>query len=181
VLDGEICGDTGSDGIQSVLEARGRRDGVTCFLVFDVLTVGSREVMAELWEDRRKRLEDIGAALDFKHIGIVPVTDDGARLWALWVGQQDGEGIVLKDRRAPYRPGVRSPAWLKVKHRLTLRVQVLDGSPALVKWGEWGNAARVQLAYTHPRTGALTCCAGGVLPSGRLRHPMFVQQSITAA
>jgi hypothetical protein len=42
-----------------------------------------------------------------------------------------------------------------VKHRLTLRVQVLGGSPGLIKWGDWGWAARVELAYTHPRTGAL--------------------------
>jgi ATP-dependent DNA ligase len=64
VLDGEVCGDTGSDGIQSALEARGRRDGVASFLGFDVLTVGGREVMGEPWEDRRKRLEDIGSGLD---------------------------------------------------------------------------------------------------------------------
>ena len=99
MLDGEVCGDTGSDGIQSLLEARGRRDGVTCFLAFDVLSMGAREVMAEPWEDRRKRLEDIGAVLDSKRIAVVPVSDDADRLWSLWVGQQGGEGIVLKDRR----------------------------------------------------------------------------------
>jgi len=44
VLDGEVCGDTGSDGIQSVLEARGRRDAVTSFLTFDVLPVDGREL-----------------------------------------------------------------------------------------------------------------------------------------
>jgi hypothetical protein len=124
------------------------------------------------------------------------VTDDAARLWALWVGQQGGEGIVLKDRRTPYRPGVRSPAWLKVKHRVTLRVRVRAGEPELVRWSDWGWAARVQLAYTHPRTGALTTIeelvrvtdpdawtlrlgearvlCWGILPSGRLRHPVFV-------
>ena len=146
--------------------------------------------------DRRRRLDDLGGALDSKRIAVVPVSDDADRLWSLWVGQQGGEGIVLKERRAPYRPGVRSPAWLKVKHRLTLRVQVLGGSPDLFKWGNWGWAARVQLAYTHPRTGAITTIGElvrvtepetwklrrgaahvlcwSVMPSGRLRHPMWV-------
>jgi hypothetical protein len=52
--------------------------------------------------------------------------------WSLWVGQQGGEGNILKERRAPYRPGLRSPAWLKVKHRLTLPVHELGGSPDLL-------------------------------------------------
>jgi ATP-dependent DNA ligase len=161
------------------------------------LRVDGREVMAERWEDRHKRL-DIGTALDSDRIAVVPVSDDAARLWALWVGQQGGEGIVLKERWAPYRPGVRSPAWLKAKHRLTLRVCLLAGEPELVRWGDWGWAARVQLAYTHPRTGALTTInelvrvtgpdgwalrlgeadvlCWGVLPSRRLRHPVFVSE-----
>jgi ATP-dependent DNA ligase len=54
VLDGELCADTGSDGIQAVLEARGQRSGVTAFLAFDVLRVAGRDVMVEPWADRRK-------------------------------------------------------------------------------------------------------------------------------
>ena len=96
---------------------------MTCFVAVDVLTIDGHDVMREPWTDRRKRLEDIGAALDSPHAAVVPVTDDAARLWALWVGQQGGEGIVLKDCRAPYRPGTRSPDWIKVKQRLTLRVR----------------------------------------------------------
>ena len=77
---------------------------------------------------------------------------------------------------------------------------MLDGSLDLIKWGDWGWAARVQLAYTHPRTGAPTTieelvrvrpgrlgvAAGrgrvvcwGVLPSGRLRHPVFVERPVS--
>jgi len=51
---------------------------------------------------------------------------DGRRrpAMATWVGW-GGESIVLKDRRAPYRPGERSPEWLKVKqrHRFAVRVE----------------------------------------------------------
>jgi hypothetical protein len=128
----------------------------------------------------------------------VPVIDDAARFWALWVGQQGGEGIVLKERLAPYWPGRRSTAWLKVKDRVVLEVVVEDGESELVRWGEWGRAARLRLTYTHPRSGirgtieelvripdpegfevqrgarAAGLCWGILRPSGRLRHPVFV-------
>jgi ATP-dependent DNA ligase len=197
VLDGELCGDTGSDGIQSVLKARGRRDGVTCFIAFDLLSVAGQNVMPEPWADRGKRLEDLGAGLESPRAAIVPVTDDAARLWALWVGQQGGEGIVLKERSAPYQPGRRSAAWLKVKQRVVLEVVVEGGEPELVRWGDWGRAARLRLTYTHPRSGirgtidelvrvpdpdsfelhpgarAAVLCWGILRPSGSLRHPVF--------
>jgi len=63
---------------------------------------------------------------------LVPVAEDATHLWVLWVGQ-GGEGIVFKNRRVPYTPGPRSRAWLKVKHRLTLRARVLDGESELVR------------------------------------------------
>jgi hypothetical protein len=47
VLDGEVCVDTGSAGLQAVLEARGRRGGMTCFVGFDVLRVNGHEVTRE--------------------------------------------------------------------------------------------------------------------------------------
>jgi len=147
VLDGEVCGETGSDGIQAVLEARGRPDSLTCFLAFDILAVDGREVMVEPWSDRRKRLEDLSAGLDSTRIAVVPVAEDAAHLWALWVGQ-GGEGIVLKDRNAAYTPGQRSRAWLKVKHRLTLRARVLDGGLELIEGGDWGLAAQLRLPGT---------------------------------
>jgi bifunctional non-homologous end joining protein LigD len=91
---------------------------VTCFIAFDVLQVVGHDVMSEPWTDRRKRLEDLRAALDSELVTIAPVAEDAARLWALKVGQQGGEGIVLEERSAPYRPGRRSLAWLKVKERV---------------------------------------------------------------
>jgi bifunctional non-homologous end joining protein LigD len=100
--------------------------------------------MAESWTGRRKRLEDLSAGLDSTRIAVAPVAEDAAHLWVLRVGQ-GGEGIVFKNRRAPYTPGPRSRAWLKVKHRLTLRARVLDGESELVKWGDWGRASQLRL------------------------------------
>src|SRR5262249_13379735 len=122
------CG-IGSDGIQSVLEARRQRGGVTCVMAFDVLAVAGREVMGEPGADGRKRLEDFGASLDSPRVTLVPVSDDASRLWALWVGQQGGEGFVPKDRSSPYHPGGRSSAWLKLKEWVILDVVVEDGHP----------------------------------------------------
>jgi ATP-dependent DNA ligase len=196
VLDGELCASTGMEGILGVFEARERRGTPLAFVAFDVLRVDGQDVMAEPWCDRRKRLEDIGAALAVPNVGIVPVTDDAEHLWATWVGW-GGEGIVLKDRRSPYRPGLRSPHWLKVKSRVNLTVHVQAGDPELARWGNWGWAVRLTLTYTHPHTGvtvnideivrvpqpdafilhvgaSATVQCWGFLPNGRLRHPMWM-------
>ena len=108
-----------------------------------------------------------------------------------------GEVIVLKDRDSLYRPGVRSPAWLKLKPKLTLTITVMGGSSERITWGDWGEAVMLEFRYTHPRTGAdveirqavrvprgepldvkigerveLVCW--GVMPSGMLRHPVLL-------
>ena len=69
--------------------------------------------------------------------------------------------------------------------------------PELVRWGDWGWAVRLTLAYQHPQTGETvrideivhvpgpdhfilrtgasgTVQCWGFLPNGRLRHPMWV-------
>jgi hypothetical protein len=126
----------------------------------------------------------------------VPVTEAAPALWDTWLGL-GGEGIVLKERTALYRPGVRSPAWLKLKPKLTLDVVVTGGSAERIRWGDWGEAVMLEFRYTHPRTGAdveirqavrvprdrpfdltsgaqvqLVCW--GVMPSGMLRHPVLI-------
>ena len=164
------------------------------FAAFDVLEVDGARVIAAPWTARRKRLEDLLEAPP-PGVCLVPVTDDALALWDAWVGL-GGEGIVLKERTSLYRPGVRSPAWLKLKPKLTLDVVVTGGSAERVRWGDWGEAAMLAFRYTHPRTGAdvairqavrvprdlpidlnigehveLVCW--GVMPSGMLRHPVL--------
>ena len=112
VLDGEALAGDGSEGIQAVFEARTRSGSSMAFAAFDLLEIDGHRVMGEPWTARRKRLEDL---LEVRPPGVclVPVTDDGPALWDTWVGM-GGEGIVLKERTSACRPGVRSPAWLKL-------------------------------------------------------------------
>ncbi len=128
---------------------------------------------------------------------LVPVTDDAPALWDTWVGF-GGEGIVLKERTSVYRPGIRSPAWLKLKPKLALDVVVTGGSAERIRWGDWGEAVMLAFRYTHPRTGATVrirqavritkemplelrvgaraqVLCWGVMPSGMLRHPLFLR------
>jgi ATP dependent DNA ligase domain len=74
------------------------------------------------------------------------VTEDALALWDTWVGM-GGEGIVLKERASAYRPGLRSPAWLKLKPKLTLTATVTGGSSERIAWGHWGEAAMLAFRY----------------------------------
>jgi bifunctional non-homologous end joining protein LigD len=200
VLDGEACAGDGHEGIQAVFEERNRVGGDMSFMAFDLLKLDGQDVMREPWKDRRKRLEDVFASLTLPRVGLVPVTEDAATLYETWVGW-GGEGIVRKQPTSIYRPGIRSPAWLKVKPKLALVVIVTGGSPELIPWGDWGQALMLELRYKHPRDdrtidirqgvrvrrdaevfalhigqpAELLCW--GVMPSGMLRHPLFVRWS----
>jgi hypothetical protein len=84
-----------------------------------------------------------------------------------------------------------------LKPKLTLDVTVAAGSDERIAWGDWGAAVMLELEYAHPRTGeriairqavriarqqpfelrmgarvSLVCW--GVMPSGMLRHPLFL-------
>jgi ATP-dependent DNA ligase len=152
VLDGQAVAGDGSEGIQAVFEARNRSGSPMAFAVFDVLELDGASVMAEPWTARRKRLQDLLEAPP-PSVCLVPVTEDAPALWDTWVGI-GGEGIVLKERTSLYRPGIRSPAWLKLKPKLTLDVLVTGGSAERIRWGNWGEAVMLAFRYTHPRTAA---------------------------
>jgi ATP-dependent DNA ligase len=127
IFDGEACAGDGHEGIQAVFTERKRAGGDMALVMFDVLHVGHSSVMHEPWRDRRKRLEDLLDDHQLPGVTVVPVTDDAPTLYETWVGM-GGEGIVLKDRASTYRPGQRSPAWLKAKPKVQLKVAVTGGS-----------------------------------------------------
>jgi len=127
IFDGEACAGDGHEGIQAVFAERKRAGGDMALVLFDVLRLGAKSVMREPWRSRRKRLEDLLEGHQLPRTAVVPVTDDAPTLYETWVGM-GGEGIVLKDPASLYRPGERSPAWLKLKPKLTLDVKVTGGS-----------------------------------------------------
>jgi hypothetical protein len=122
------------------------------FAAFDLLELDGHSMMGEHWTARRTRVEDLLEAPP-PGVCLVPVTEDAPALWDAWVGM-GGEGIVLKERTSVYRPGGRSPAWLKLKPKLTLAGVVTGGSAERVRWGDWGEAVMLALRYMRPRSGA---------------------------
>jgi len=198
VLDGEVCAGDGREGIHAVLEARQRPDdGSMSLLAFDILILEGRSLTRESWRDRRKQLEALFAARQPPRTGLVPVSHDPAELLETWLAW-GGEGIVLKDPTSIYRPGVRSPSWLKVKPKLELSVLVTGGSATIVPWGDSGAAITLEFSYVHPRSQMRTIVkqavrvprdeeftlrvgqeaellCWGVMPSTLLRHPQFVR------
>jgi bifunctional non-homologous end joining protein LigD len=83
------------------------------FVVFDVLWLDGQELTELPWIERRDRLEQLelnGPAwlVSPAHVGKGREVLSAAREMKL-------EGVVAKKLDGPYRPGTRSPDWLKVK------------------------------------------------------------------
>lgn len=119
------------------------------YLAFDVLRLYGVDLTARPWQDRRGVLERIG--LDGPAWATPPAFDDGAA--TLEASRALGlEGVVAKQRASPYRPGTRSPDWVKVVHRETQEC-VVGGWRA----GEGGRAATLGalLVGVHDAAGAL--------------------------
>jgi len=92
------------------------------FVAFDVLALDGASICAEPWQRRRNLLEELGASAGPSWT-VAPCFDDVAD--AIDVTARFGlEGVVVKDRRAPYHPGRRSRAWVKVKHTTLSRFVV---------------------------------------------------------
>jgi bifunctional non-homologous end joining protein LigD len=98
---------------------RGRGFGLTSpgqllFVAFDILTFAGEHVMTRRWDARRDILVDLG--LDGPNWCTTPAyPGEGTTLFEA-TRVQGLEGVVAKRLDAPYRPGVRTKAWVKTKH-----------------------------------------------------------------
>jgi bifunctional non-homologous end joining protein LigD len=84
------------------------------FMVFDLLRLAGVDLTGEPLAGRRAALEDL--ALAGPNVQVPPAYEDGAALQAATL-EQGLEGVVSKRLSSRYRPGRRSPDWLKFPHR----------------------------------------------------------------
>lgn len=91
------------------------------YAVFDCLYLGGRDLHTRPLSERRKTLE--GIALPAGLIRGDVVSENGLTLYAA-IREHNLEGIIAKKAASPYRPGMRSPDWLKIKARRTLNAVV---------------------------------------------------------
>jgi len=86
------------------------------YLAFDLLRLDGLDLTGLPWGARRQALEQL--VDETGPVRLSPVYDDGRELLAA-TAEQGLEGVVSKRVTSRYRPGVRSPDWLKFPHRRT--------------------------------------------------------------
>lgn len=102
--------------------ALARRAVPVQLLLFDVLTAGGERVVALPYDDRRALLEQLVASGGAVSVPpAVGTSLDEAMATSLELGL---EGVVAKRRASPYRPGRRSPDWVKLRHERAQEVVV---------------------------------------------------------
>jgi bifunctional non-homologous end joining protein LigD len=90
------------------------------YLVFDLLTWDGERLLELPYAERRARLDALGIA---GHRWVSTPWFRGGGADVLAASEENGlEGIVAKRLESPYRPGLRSPDWRKIK---TFRTQAV--------------------------------------------------------
>jgi bifunctional non-homologous end joining protein LigD len=158
VLDGEVVvmDEAGRPSFQLLAERMHVRDRARAarlatqypvsYLVFDVIRLGGVDLFDVPYTQRRELLE----RLDLRGRAVVPPSfDDGPATVA--ASRENGlEGVVAKRLASGYRPGARTPDWIKVKLEETAEFVI----------GGWRPGSRalgaLLVGVPNPTTGGLT-------------------------
>ncbi|MEM1981206.1 MAG: non-homologous end-joining DNA ligase [Candidatus Hadarchaeales archaeon] len=95
-------------------------------VVFDLLIRGREELFSLPLLERKKLLSE--TVQEGERIRLCLYTKQGEDLWES-VKKMGLEGVMGKREDSPYRPGVRSPDWLKLKTTKTLDAIILGYTP----------------------------------------------------
>jgi bifunctional non-homologous end joining protein LigD len=87
------------------------------FIAFDLLLEDDQGLLGQPWRERRAALERVFTArgIDAKRLRLGETREENGAAMLTWAREQGWEGIIAKRTDAPYRPGVRSRDWLKIK------------------------------------------------------------------
>lgn len=153
LLDGEVValvdGRPSFSALQSRMHVRSagqaRRLAATMpvtYFVFDVLRLYGVDLTARPYVERRSTLDRL--ELSGPHWTVPPAFDDGPA--TVTAARQNGlEGVVAKRLAAPYRPGVRSGDWIKV--RIGNRQEFVVGGWEAGEGGRAGGIGALLLGY----------------------------------
>jgi bifunctional non-homologous end joining protein LigD len=96
-------------------------------VLFDVLHHNGRSLVTSPYHQRRRRLETLVGGPRWV---VTPVFTDESGAEALRIAAEVGmEGVVAKRLNSPYRPGIRSRDWVKVKCQRTQEVVIGGWTP----------------------------------------------------
>lgn len=125
------------------------------YLVFDVLHLDGRSTLALPYDERRRLLEGLAVSGPSWQ---TPPSFDGPGADVLAASRENRlEGVLVKRRSAPYRPGRRSPDWRKVKHVRMQEVVVAGWRP-----GKGNRADTIGALVLGVNDGGVLRPAGGV-------------------
>jgi len=132
VLDGEVVvlDADGRPSFPALAERMHVRDAVKAaalavtvpvtYLIFDVLRLNGVDQLGTAYARRRALLHELAGALAPPHgRWLVPPSFDDGPATLVACAEHGLEGVVAKRLVAPYRPGTRSPDWVKVKNEQT--------------------------------------------------------------
>jgi bifunctional non-homologous end joining protein LigD len=86
------------------------------YMIFDLLRLRGANLARWSYVERRRALDTLD--LGGPRWTVPPVFPDGPATWQA-AGEHGLEGVVAKQLHSVYRPGVRSPDWVKVKLEVT--------------------------------------------------------------
>lgn len=100
------------------------------FVAFDVLNLRGRDVTFMAYGSRRGLLMTVLAAMPTKQTSVTTV-EQFVPCWRtvedIWAA--GGEGVILKRKSSTYRPGYRSPEWVKVKASKSATLELIGFKP----------------------------------------------------
>jgi DNA ligase D-like protein (predicted ligase) len=108
--------------------AAARRQPVV-YVAFDLLYTAGEPLLSLPLRERRQRLVECVRGLDPARVVAAEGVEGAGRSLFAAVQQRALEGVVAKELDAPYRPGERTRAWLKIKAVQSVHCLVLGFEP----------------------------------------------------